>query len=166
MACNDAIPIEVRLYEHLFTTPQPVGDWETELNPNSEVIAAQAVVDRRAMGAHVGDAFQFERLGYFVVDQDTTSDRMVMNRIVTLRESGIKKDVSRSRKDTQMAAAAAKEARKKIPPQEFFRGQTDLYSLFDENGIPTHDAAGEPLSKSSIKKLRKEWEKQKKLYET
>ncbi len=165
VACRDAVHFEARLYEHLFTVPLPSSNWETELNQNSEVLAKHAVVDRRVTGAQIGDSFQFERFGYFVVDQDTTSECMVFNRIVTLRESGIKKDVSRSRKDTQMAAAVAKEARKKIPPQDFFRSQIDLYSIFDIHGIPTHDAAGEPLSKSAIKKLRKEWEKQKKLFE-
>ncbi len=166
VACRDAVTIEVRLYEHLFTVPQPSSAWETELNPNSEIITKQSVVDLRAIGSSIGDTFQFERFGYFIIDQDTTtSGCMVFNRIVTLRESGIKKDVTRSRKGTQMAAAAAKEARKKIPPQDFFRHQTNLYSLFNVDGIPTHNAAGEPLSKSAIKKLRKEWEKQKKLFE-
>lgn len=46
-----------------------------------------------------------------------------------------------------------------------FLSMTDLYSKFDEQGVPTTDKAGEPLSKSAIKKLKKEWEKQKKLYE-
>ena len=53
----------------------------------------------------------------------------------------------------------------KILPQEMFRTQTDLYSAFDENGIPTHDKAGEPVSKNVSKKLQKEWSKQKELYE-
>lgn len=46
-----------------------------------------------------------------------------------------------------------------------FLSQTDLYSAFDADGVPTKDKAGEPLSKSAIKKLKKEWDKQKKLYE-
>jgi hypothetical protein len=41
-----------------------------------------------------------------------------------------------------------------------------MYSRFDTNGIPTHDAAGNELSKSTVKKLQKNWEKQKKLYES
>ncbi len=53
-----------------------------------------------------------------------------------------------------------------IAPEEMFKSQTDLYSLFDEEGIPTHDAAGEKISKSGYKKLRKDWEKQKKLFES
>ena len=46
-----------------------------------------------------------------------------------------------------------------------FLDQTDLYSKFDETGLPTHNAAGEELSKSLIKKLKKEQEKQQKLYQ-
>jgi hypothetical protein len=53
-----------------------------------------------------------------------------------------------------------------LAPQDMFKSQTDLYSKFDEEGIPTHDAAGEKISKSMYKKLRKDWEKQKKLYES
>ena len=53
-----------------------------------------------------------------------------------------------------------------VSPQEMFRNQPELYSQFDEDGIPTHDAAGEKISKSGCKKLRKDWEKQKKLFES
>eukprot|EP00603_Paraphysomonas_imperforata_P006991 CAMPEP_0114448774 /NCGR_PEP_ID=MMETSP0103-20121206/20511_1 /TAXON_ID=37642 ORGANISM="Paraphysomonas imperforata, Strain PA2" /NCGR_SAMPLE_ID=MMETSP0103 /ASSEMBLY_ACC=CAM_ASM_000201 /LENGTH=637 /DNA_ID=CAMNT_0001620825 /DNA_START=13 /DNA_END=1926 /DNA_ORIENTATION=- len=55
-----------------------------------------------------------------------------------------------------------KEEKNKIPPSEMFKSQTDLYSAFDSaTGIPTHDKAGEPLSKKSLKRLEKEYEKQK-----
>jgi hypothetical protein len=50
------------------------------------------------------------------------------------------------------------------PPTEFFRKDVHLYSAFDSDGVPTHDASGNELSKSSLKKLRKDWEKQAKLY--
>ena len=53
-----------------------------------------------------------------------------------------------------------------LRPQDMFRGMSDQYSAFDEDGVPTHDATGEKLSKSGIKKLRKDWEKQKRLYES
>lgn len=65
----------------------------------------------------------------------------------------------------QARQAAEKEARKNMPPQDMFKSQTELYSAFDADGVPTADAKGEPLTKSSMKKLKKEWEKQKKLYE-
>jgi hypothetical protein len=53
-----------------------------------------------------------------------------------------------------------------IAPEQMFRSQLDLYSAFDEEGMPTLDAAGEKISKSAYKKLRKDWEKQKKLFES
>ncbi|KAF4756293.1 hypothetical protein FOZ63_003376, partial [Perkinsus olseni] len=56
--------------------------------------------------------------------------------------------------------------KKKIRPQDMFKDQSDKYSQFDENGIPTHDAAGAKLTKSAFKKLHKEWEKQRRLYES
>lgn len=46
-----------------------------------------------------------------------------------------------------------------------FRRKPTLYSAFDSNGVPTHDASGNELSKSTMKKLHKDWEKQKKLFE-
>jgi len=59
-----------------------------------------------------------------------------------------------------------KMARMDTPPNELFRKRTDLYSAFDSDGIPTHDISGKELSKCSLKKLKKEWEKQKTLYES
>ncbi len=53
-----------------------------------------------------------------------------------------------------------------LAPEDMFRGQPELYSQFDAEGMPTHDAAGEKISKSAYKKLRKDWEKQKKLFES
>ena len=53
-----------------------------------------------------------------------------------------------------------------LAPEDMFKSQTDLYSQFDAEGIPTHDAAGEKISKSGYKKLKKDWEKQKALYES
>ena len=59
-----------------------------------------------------------------------------------------------------------KMARMSLNPQDMFRKYTDLYSAFDTDGVPTHDATGREISKSTNKKLRKDWEKQKKLYES
>ena len=53
-----------------------------------------------------------------------------------------------------------------VAPQDMFRNQPELYSQFNEDGVPTHDAAGEKLSKAAFKKLQKEWEKQKRLFES
>lgn len=53
-----------------------------------------------------------------------------------------------------------------LPPEDMFRKHTHLYSAFDDRGIPTHDATGNELHKSTIKKLSKDWDKQYKLYHT
>uniref|UniRef100_A0A8B9BF59 cysteine--tRNA ligase n=1 Tax=Anser brachyrhynchus TaxID=132585 RepID=A0A8B9BF59_9AVES len=59
---------------------------------------------------------------------------------------------------------AAKLAKMKIPPHEMFKLEHDKYSMFDENGFPTHDAEGKELSKGQIKKLKKVYETQEKLH--
>ncbi len=73
---------------------------------------------------------------------------------------------TKSRKEEQAKQLAEKQARMSVPPEEMFRSQTDLYSQFDEFGIPTHDVSGEKLSKSALKKLKKDWDKQKSLFES
>ena len=59
----------------------------------------------------------------------------------------------------------AKEAKKAIPPSQMFLHETDKYSKFDEKGIPTHDQAGQELSKGGRKKLEKAYEQQLKLHQ-
>ena len=68
-------------------------------------------------------------------------------------------------KREQAAKQAAKAAAASLAPQDMFRAETAKYSQFDADGVPTHDAEGEALSKGSMKKLRKLWEKQLKIFE-
>jgi len=75
-----------------------------------------------------------------------------------------KKQEKEEAKKKQLAEKAAKEGKAKIPPNELFINETDKYSLFDENGVPTHDISGEKLSASQIKKLKKLYLQQEKLY--
>lgn len=65
----------------------------------------------------------------------------------------------------QDAKRQSKAAKAAIVPSQMFVGQTDLYSQFDSNGVPTHDAKGEELSKNARKRLLKEYEAQVKLHE-
>lgn len=79
---------EVRLYDHLFTEKDPLRlkNWKDGLNPLSEVIIPNAMMEAMLFGRRVEDHVQFERLGYFVVDKDTTTlGRMVYNRSCSLR---------------------------------------------------------------------------------
>jgi cysteinyl-tRNA synthetase len=54
----------------------------------------------------------------------------------------------------------AREALAAVPPQELFRKQTDKFSQFDEQGIPTHNAQGDQITDSQKKKFRKQWQAQ------
>jgi glutaminyl-tRNA synthetase len=87
----DSIDAEVRLYDRLFAEPEPdTGtDFERNLNPASlEVVAAKCEPSLRE--ARSETRYQFERLGYFVLDKDSTSERLVFNRTVTLKDSWAK----------------------------------------------------------------------------
>ncbi|MGI9471475.1 MAG: glutamine--tRNA ligase/YqeY domain fusion protein [Rubripirellula sp.] len=83
--------VEVRLYDRLFTVENPGAPEEGKtfldcLNPDSLKVI-DAFVEPALAEHQVGDRVQFERLGYFVVDQDTTEQKQVFNRIVSLRDT-------------------------------------------------------------------------------
>ena len=89
--------------------------------------------------------------------------------VEVLRKERAQKEAARLAKEQQKEEAARKAAEReekaKMPPSEMFKSQTDLYSAFDADGVPTHDKAGEPLSKGVIKKLQKDYAKQKEAHE-
>lgn len=86
-----SVPAEIRLYDRLFATDRPATtegvDFLQELNPNSLVTLQDSRVERSLAGVAPGQRFQFERQGYFSVDPDTTPERPVFNRIVTLKDT-------------------------------------------------------------------------------
>ena len=87
-----AIDAEVRLYDRLFTKENPLdsedkGTWLDNLNPNSLTVLKGCKLEPSLVDARPGDRFQFERKGYFCVDPDSTSKRLVFNRTVTLRDT-------------------------------------------------------------------------------
>ena len=86
VAANNAIKVRVNLYNALFSVAQPDG--EEDLNPQSlEII--EALIEASAANAKVGDRFQFERNGYFILDADG-DDGKIFNRIITLRDTWAK----------------------------------------------------------------------------
>ncbi len=92
VSAEQAIPVEVRLYDRLFTIPDPntAADIMDVLNPDS-VEAVTAMLEPALAELADGEAVQFERLGYFCLDSvDHTADAPVINRIVTLRDSWAK----------------------------------------------------------------------------
>jgi glutaminyl-tRNA synthetase len=86
-----AIDAEVRLYDRLFTVPEPdsSGDFKSVINPNSlEVVNAKC---EPVLGdARPEERYQFERLGYFALDPDSTREKQIWNRTVTLRDTWAK----------------------------------------------------------------------------
>ena len=85
-----ALEAEVRLFDHLFSDPNPEKDgrdYRTVLNPNSVERLQGCRVEPALQEAAVGQRFQFERQGYFCVDSDSTEQRLVFNRTVALRDS-------------------------------------------------------------------------------
>jgi glutaminyl-tRNA synthetase len=90
-----AADAEVRLYDHLFAKPDPDEledgkDWKSNLNPNSLEVLTGCKVEPSLAGASPGSRFQFERLGYFSVDPDSTPQLPVFNRTVSLRDTWAK----------------------------------------------------------------------------
>ncbi|KAL9955644.1 hypothetical protein ACROYT_G036997 [Oculina patagonica] len=81
-----------------------------------------------------------------------------------LEEQEKKRKQKEEAKKKLEAERAAKEAKARIPPWELFKHETDKYSKFDEQGVPTHDQAGEPLSGKMTKKLKKMYQQQEKIY--
>lgn len=90
-----ALPVEVRLYDRLFNNPNPDDapegkDFISNLNPDSLEILGPSFVEPSLGSAQAGDIVQFERLGYFCVDPDSSTDKMVFNRTVPLRDTWAK----------------------------------------------------------------------------
>jgi len=90
-----AIDAEVRLYDNLFTKEDPSQveegqDFTANLNPNSLEVVTGAKLEPSLKGASPAARYQFERLGYFAVDPDTTPEKLVFNRTVALRDTWAK----------------------------------------------------------------------------
>jgi len=90
------VDAEVRLYDKLFSVPDPEADdadFTTSLNAESLVVVEGAKVEPSVVVDPIGSRYQFERTGYFVKDPDSAPDRPVFNRTVTLRDSWAKMKV-------------------------------------------------------------------------
>jgi glutaminyl-tRNA synthetase len=93
VSINHAIKAEVRVYDRLFTHENPDGDKEVDfkeyINPNSlEIITG--FVEPSLASAKNGDQFQFQRLGYFCVDKDSSDEKLVFNKTVGLKDTWAK----------------------------------------------------------------------------
>jgi len=92
-SASHSIPAEVRLYDHLFAASRPddVENWQAALNPSSLEVVRGARLEPALAGVDRGSRFQFERQGYFCVDErDSSPARLVFNRTVGLRDTWAK----------------------------------------------------------------------------
>jgi glutaminyl-tRNA synthetase len=92
LSAEHAVRAEVRLYDHLFSRADPGadGDLLADLNPASEELLPNALVEPSLAEVPVGQTVQFERLGYFCPDPDSTPGHPVFNRTLTLRDTWAK----------------------------------------------------------------------------
>ncbi|WP_422362020.1 glutamine--tRNA ligase/YqeY domain fusion protein [Reichenbachiella sp.] len=95
VSAPQAVDAEVRLYDRLFATENLNDiddDFKNHLNPNSLTIKANAKVEPSVGKMEPNTQFQFERMGYFIIDKDSTSDKPRINRTVTLRDNWAKQN--------------------------------------------------------------------------
>ncbi|HRP63241.1 MAG TPA: hypothetical protein PK400_08115 [Phycisphaerales bacterium] len=95
VSARHAIDAEVRLYDRLFTKEDPDDapegqDWRSNLNPDSLIVLRGCKVEPGLANAKPGERMQFERVGYFCVDPDSSPGKPVFNRAVALRDSWAK----------------------------------------------------------------------------
>lgn len=95
VSAEHAVKAEVRLFDNLFVTENPRDDsqgqasWEDNLNPNS-LVKVEGWLEPSLKDAPVGKTYQFERVGYFCPDTDSTPEALVFNRTVTLKDTWAK----------------------------------------------------------------------------
>jgi glutaminyl-tRNA synthetase len=89
LSSKHAVPAEVRLYDRLFTRADPGADGDpfADINPDSETVLEGCLVEPALAELPVGETVQFERIGYFCPDPDSTPGRLVFNRTLGLRDS-------------------------------------------------------------------------------
>ncbi len=89
VSAKHAIPVNVRIYDRLFTTPQPDAEKEKDfmqfINPESLKIV-QGFAEPSLKEAEIGHPYQFQRIGYFTKDRDSSDEKLVFNRTVTLKD--------------------------------------------------------------------------------
>ncbi len=95
VSAEHALEAEVRLYDHLFSKEHPDDveegeDFKSNLNADSLETLSSCCVEPSVAGAAPGSRYQFERLGYFCVDPDSSAEKLVFNRTATLRDTWAK----------------------------------------------------------------------------
>ncbi|MCK5259472.1 MAG: glutamine--tRNA ligase/YqeY domain fusion protein [Candidatus Omnitrophica bacterium] len=91
VSAGHALDAEIRLYDRLFTVENPLSgkekkDFTSHINPHSMEILTSCKMEPSLAGAAPGKSYQFERLGYFCADKDSTAEHLIFNRAVSLRD--------------------------------------------------------------------------------
>ena len=93
VSCTEAIPIQINLYDRLFKVEDvdaAEGEFKDHINENSLVVLKTAVAEKSLSTSTLDDRFQFLRKGYFCLDEESTADKLIFNRTVTLKDSWAK----------------------------------------------------------------------------
>ncbi|MCH6565737.1 MAG: hypothetical protein IH811_07660 [Proteobacteria bacterium] len=100
VSAKHAVPARVNLYDRLFNTANPgaQGDFESSINPDSRTVMDQAMLEPAIDLIDNKIAYQFERLGYFISDLESTPEKPVFNRTISLRDSWARIEQSSSEK--------------------------------------------------------------------
>lgn len=113
VSARHAVKAEARLYDTLFSEEYPENDRDKDftafVNPDSLTVVDPIYIEPHVETAQPGDRFQFERLAYFVVDRESSDEKLVFNRTVTLRDQW--------RKVQKKSGKAAKRKRRRKAPQ-------------------------------------------------
>ncbi len=113
-----SVTAEIRLYDRLFKTAKPEeggGDFVEQLDPASLEVVTGARVEASLASAAVGSRWQLERVGYFVIDEDSSPRALVLNRIVTLRDTYAEKTAE---KGAEKAAEKGAERKPAVEPTD------------------------------------------------
>ncbi|WMI68962.1 glutamine--tRNA ligase/YqeY domain fusion protein [Mangrovimonas sp. YM274] len=159
VSVKHAVKVEVREYDRLFKNESPDGDQDVDfmefLNPDSLRII-EAYVEPSLKEAQIGDRFQFQRLGYFNVDEDTTPEVLVFNKTVGLRDTWAKQQPAPQQKQ----APQPKQNQPKRPAIEVIKQLGKKYTNLPESK--------QLKTKAEIQKLAKEvtYEELEPLFET
>ncbi|MBT3322859.1 MAG: glutamine--tRNA ligase/YqeY domain fusion protein [Anaerolineae bacterium] len=118
VSAQHAIGAEVRIYDRLFTVPNPMGGEDGKtfidyINADSLTTNKSVQLEPSLKGARPGERFQFERMGYFIVDADSTDEALVFNRTVTLRDNWARIEKQRAREKMEENRRRKQEEKRK-----------------------------------------------------
>ncbi len=141
VSIKHAVKAEVRLYDRLFVDEAPDAhkdkDFLDFINPNSLTVIENAFVEPSLKNAKIGANFQFQRLGYFNVDNDTTPEHLVFNRTVALKDSWTKKENKNQAKPVSKVASNITDimtaAGKYLKSREENERQSLIASIFESS---------------------------------